>query len=242
MAVNELIYGGRTIFNITDSTAAAENTLEGVVGYGADGERFVGTMNVSSFYATGRRLQVTLPVSGWAVSGTGYAQTVAANVNGEKAIVQILLSDDGNNRLAELEADDALQSVTLQNGRILVKIAALPTVPLILDIAIINGLSANSKAALMSLDSKSLSFTLRADLWAQTGDSHIQSVTVEGLTDGTIFGDVLLDDEDSAATDEMYNARCVGKFEHTGNVITAICYGYPPEIDLHYFIKLFNKE
>lgn len=44
MAVNKVIYGGQTLIDITDSTVTDENLPEGVIAYGANGERIVGTM------------------------------------------------------------------------------------------------------------------------------------------------------------------------------------------------------
>lgn len=242
MAVNKVIYNGRTLIDISDSTANAENTLQGTVGYSADGEKFIGTASVSSLYATGRKETVIFPVSGWTASGDVYTQSVAANVNGEKAITQILLSEDVYTRLSELEADSNLVKVEVLSGSVRVTIAEKPEVALKMEIAIINGLAASSKSALMCLDGEGFVFALRANAWTKSGNTYTQTRAVDGLTDGIIFGDALLDDEDSTAETELAEARTVAKFEVSNGSIKAICYGYPPEKDLQYFIKVFSKE
>lgn len=193
-------------------------------------------------YATGRRLNVVFPAAGWTLSGGVYTQNIAANVTAnDKGIAQILLSDDLYTRLGEMDADENVKRVVLQNGSVLVELAELPEVDLTLEISIINGLSASSKAALMCLDAKPFVITLEANAWTQSGDSYTQTVTVDGLTDGIVFGDILLNDDDSIAENELIEVKAVTKFEVLNGSITVICFGYPPEIDLHYFIKLFKE-
>lgn len=63
MAVNKVVYGGTTIIDISDSTVTPDKVLAGVIAYGASGERFEGTATTS--YAKARRVDLTLPTSGW---------------------------------------------------------------------------------------------------------------------------------------------------------------------------------
>ena len=42
MAINQVIYGGKTLMDVTDSTVTEENLVEGAVAYNAAGERIVG--------------------------------------------------------------------------------------------------------------------------------------------------------------------------------------------------------
>lgn len=65
MGVNKVIYGGRTVLDITDSTVTPSKVLSGAIGYGADGERFTGTLVISDPYTKARRVDITLPASGW---------------------------------------------------------------------------------------------------------------------------------------------------------------------------------
>lgn len=62
MGVNKVVYGGRTIVDLTDATATPETVLEGYTAYGAKGTRIVGTAS-----ATKRReVTISLPLAGWA--------------------------------------------------------------------------------------------------------------------------------------------------------------------------------
>lgn len=242
MAVNKVTYAGRVLIDLSDSTATASNTLNGVIGYGANGERFVGTADMSNLYATGRKIPVALPVSGWNEVDGVYSQTVTAAVSAtDKAIAQILLTDDDLETMtAELAADENLIKVDLCSGYIQVEIAELPEVELSLEVAIIEGLAASNKAAVMCANGETRSFILTADAWVESGEYYTQTVAVDGLTDGITYGDILLPD-DSNASREIAEALKVGKFVTANGSITAIAYVYPPKVDLQYFIKTFKE-
>ena len=47
MAVNKVVYDGRVLIDISDSTVTPETLAEGVVAYNAKGERIVGTHKCS---------------------------------------------------------------------------------------------------------------------------------------------------------------------------------------------------
>lgn len=61
MGVNVVIYGGRTLVDMTDATITPETVLEGYIGYGADGEAIVGTAVMTKHLIR----TMTLPVRGW---------------------------------------------------------------------------------------------------------------------------------------------------------------------------------
>lgn len=62
MGVNKVVYGGKTLVDMTDATATPETVLEGYTAYGANGTRIVGTAS-----ATKRReVTISLPLAGWA--------------------------------------------------------------------------------------------------------------------------------------------------------------------------------
>ena len=65
MGVNKVVYGGRVVIDLTGSTIRPDNMLAGAVGYGANGERLVGTVTAQSFYAKAKRVEIVLPASGW---------------------------------------------------------------------------------------------------------------------------------------------------------------------------------
>lgn len=84
MGVNKVIYGGKTLVDMTDATATPETVLEGYTAYGANGTRIVGTAS-----ATKRReVTISLPLAGW----TDGEQTVA--VPGVTADATVIIGGD----------------------------------------------------------------------------------------------------------------------------------------------------
>jgi hypothetical protein len=84
MGVNKVVYGGKTLVDMTDATATPETVLEGYTAYGANGTRIVGTAS-----ATKRReVTISLPLAGW-VDGE---QTV--NVPGMTADATVIIGGD----------------------------------------------------------------------------------------------------------------------------------------------------
>lgn len=61
MGVNKVIYGGKTLVDMTDATVTPNTVLEGYIAYGANGARIVGTAS-----ATKRKeIAISLLQSGW---------------------------------------------------------------------------------------------------------------------------------------------------------------------------------
>lgn len=244
MGVNIIkLTNGQTLIDMSQATATADKIFENYTAFGADGELISGTASASNFYAAGRKITITLAASGWTASGDVYAQSVSADVDeSDEGIAQVLLSEDSDTAIAEIEVDENLITVDLCNGYVRVETSVPPEIAITLEIAILNGLSDSSKAAVMCLDGKSLVFTLSAEAWTQTGECYTQSVTVDGLTPGIAFGDLLLNDDDGEARKGIAASRSVSKIEIANGNITAFALGYPPDSDLQYFIKTFNEE
>lgn len=236
MGVSKVIYGGRTLIDISDSTTVPANTLKGVIGYDAAGNRFIGAYDVDNPTFSGRKLRVIFPSTLWEKTGDVFSQSVAAEVNGEYSIAQVLLAADELTALQQIEADGTLQKVELRAGSVYAEISELPDVPLTIELSIINGLAASSPAAVLSLSSANYAFKLMADSWVQEQGLYVQTAAVPGLLDGIVYGDALFDNC------EFAEAIKVGKFEVLAGGIKATCYGAPPDIDISYFVKLFEEE
>ena len=58
MAVNKVVYGGKPVIDISDSTVSPETLLQGVIAYNAKGERIIGTYKSS--FATTAKLGVAI--------------------------------------------------------------------------------------------------------------------------------------------------------------------------------------
>jgi len=94
MGVNKIIYGGKTLVDMTDATATPETVLEGYTAYGANGARIVGTAS-----ATKRREgYISLPLAGW-VDGE---QTVS--VSGVTADATVIIGGTPGSDYNEFEA------------------------------------------------------------------------------------------------------------------------------------------
>lgn len=50
MPVNKVVYGGRTLIDISDSNVTEENLIKDITAYGANGEKIIGTLIVQSYY------------------------------------------------------------------------------------------------------------------------------------------------------------------------------------------------
>lgn len=61
MAVNKVVYDGRTIIDMTDATATSETVLKGYSAYGANGVRIAGTVSAT----TRQEVTISLPLSEW---------------------------------------------------------------------------------------------------------------------------------------------------------------------------------
>lgn len=61
MGVNKVIYGGRTIVDMTDATATSETVLKGYTAYGANGVPITGTASPT----TRQEVTISLPLSDW---------------------------------------------------------------------------------------------------------------------------------------------------------------------------------
>ncbi len=93
MGVNKVVYGGKTIVDMTDATATPETVLEGYTAYGAKGTRIVGTAS-----ATKRReVSISLPLAGWADG----QQTV--NVPGVTTDATVIVGGDPGSDYNEFE-------------------------------------------------------------------------------------------------------------------------------------------
>lgn len=93
MGVNKVVYGGKTLVDMTDATATPETVLEGYTAYGAKGTRIVGTAS-----ATKRReVTISLPLSGWADG----EQTVT--VPGVTADATVIIGGDPGSDYNEFE-------------------------------------------------------------------------------------------------------------------------------------------
>lgn len=84
MGVSKVVYGGKTIVDMTAATASADTVLAGYTAYGADGNLIVGTAVTTKR----QEVNITLPKTGWAngqqtVSVAGVTAAASVFVGGD---------------------------------------------------------------------------------------------------------------------------------------------------------------
>lgn len=72
MGVNRVVYGNKTLIDLSDSTVTPETLLEGVIAYNSKGERIIGIMKKIAFTDDGKG---NVTVSGATVINDGDGNT-----------------------------------------------------------------------------------------------------------------------------------------------------------------------
>lgn len=237
MAISKVVYGGRTLIDISDSTIDPSNVLSGVVGYGADGSQIVGTATIQSFLAKCKRVDIVLSASGWSDG----AQQVSANVTAnDYPFAQVVLSSNYDAALDEMEQFTYIESIETYNGYIIATCADTPNINLTVSLYIVNGCTAANMLALNGALCKGGAITLLADNWVQDGETYKQTVTADITATDIVFADGLFSFDLETAAKEIEQLANVTDMQTDNGTITAICYNGAPEIDLNIVIKIFG--
>ena len=240
MAVNKVIYDGRTLIDISDSTVDSSSMLSGVIAYAANGDKIVGQASINDMFAKGRKVYTVLKSSGWVQSNGEFVQTVQADVlESEYGIAQVSLSSSYVILADELVIADCITKVALNNGSVKVHISEKPSINITLEIAIIDGLTSAMKSSLCTTNSEQFSFTLTKLGWRETNGTYSQTIQLDVNASDIIFGDTILSDDTSIAFEELTQSNLVSQFVVSSGSITAIALNQAPTVDLHYVIKRF---
>ena len=240
MAVNKVIYDGRTLIDISDSTVDSSSMLSGVIAYAANGDKIVGQASINDMFAKGRKVYTVLKSSDWVQSNGEFVQTVQADVlESEYGIAQVSLSSSYDILADELLIADCITKVALNNGSVKVHISEKPSINITLEIAIIDGLTSATKSSLFTTNSEQFSFTLTKLGWRETDGTYSQTIQLDVNASDIIFGDIMLSDDTSIAFEELTQSNLVSQFIVSSGSITAIALNQAPTVDLHYVIKRF---
>lgn len=240
MAVNKVIYDGKTLIDISDSTVDSSNILSGVIAYAANGDKIIGQVSINDMFVKGRKVYTELKSSDWIQSNGEYVQTVQADVlESEYGIAQVSLSSSYDILADELLIADYITKVVLNNGSVTAHISEQPSIDITLEIAIIDGLTSATKSSLFTMNSEQFSFTLPKSGWSETNGTYRQSVQLDLNSSDIIFGEIILSDDTGVAFEELTQSNLVSQFIVSSGSITAIALDYAPTIDLHYLIKRF---
>lgn len=239
MPVNKVDYYGRTLIDISDSTIGPSTTLEGYVGYDADGKRFVGTAALSNLYPTSSKFNVLLSASKWTSNSESYVQDVTANVtSSDYSMVQILLTDE-----SVLEIADFMTKVECFNGYIRVTFSELPEMDLCLEIALINGLTGSSREDVTCLNGEQTVLTFLESDWTVSEDYFVQTVSADVLFSDAVYGGILLSENHDLALTELGLSYEMVKIEISNGAATAFYNGsIKPTVDLKYVLRRFKVE
>lgn len=239
MAVNKVIYDGRTLIDISDSTVDSSSMLSGVIAYAANGDKIVGQASINDMFVKGRKVYTVLKSSNWVQSNGEFVQTVQADVlESEYGIAQVSLSSSYD-ILDELPIADYITKVVLNNGSVKVHISEKPSINITLEIAIIDGLTSATKSSLFTMNSEQFSFTLAKLGWSETDGTYSQTIQLDVNASDIIFGDMILSDDTSIAFEELTQSNLVSQFIVSSGSIKAIALDNAPTVDLHYVIKRF---
>ena len=240
MAVNKVIYDGRTLIDISDSTVDSSSMLSGVIAYAANGDKIIGQASINDMFAKGRKVYTVLKSSDWVQSNGEFVQTVQADVlESEYGIAQVSLSSPSYILDDELPIADCITKVVLNDGNVRVHISEKPSINITLEIAIIDGLTSATKSSLFTMNSEQFSFTLTKLGWSETDGASSQTIQLDVNASDIIFGDIILSDDTSIAFEELTQANLVSQFIVSSGSITAIALDHAPTVDLHYVIKRF---
>ena len=240
MAVNKVIYDGRTLIDISDSTVDSSSMLSGVIAYAANGDKIVGQASINDMFVKGRKVYTVLKSSDWAQSNGEFIQTVQADVlESEYGIAQVSLSSSYDILADELLIADCITKVVLNNGSVKVHISEEPSINITLEIAIIDGLTSATKSSLLTMNSEQFSFTLTKLGWSETDGTYSQTIQLDVNASDIIFGEIILSDDTSIAFEELTQSDLVSQFIVSSGSIKAIAFDNAPTVDLHYVIKRF---
>ena len=240
MAVNKVIYDGRTLIDISDSTVDSSSMLSGVIAYAANGDKIIGQASINDMFAKGRKVYTVLKSSDWVQSNDEFVQTVQADVlESEYGIAQVSLSSSYVILADELVIADCITKVVLNNGSVKVHINEKPSINITLEIAIIDSLTSATKSSLFTTNSEQFSFTLTKLGWRETDGTYSQTIQLDVNASDIIFGDIILSDDTSIAFEELTQSNLVSQFIVSNGSIIAIALNQAPTVDLHYVIKRF---
>ena len=240
MAVNKVIYDGRTLIDISDSTVDSSSMLSGVIAYAANGDKIIGQASINDMFAKGRKVYTVLKSSDWVQSNGEFVQTVQADVlESEYGIAQVSLSSSYAILADELVIADRITKVALNNGSVKVHISEKPSINITLEIAIIDGLTSATKSSLLTTNSEQFSFALTRFGWNETNGIYSQTIPLDVNASDIIFGEIILSDDTSIAFEELTQSNLVSQFIVSSGSITAIALDQAPTVDLHYVIKRF---
>lgn len=259
MGVNKVVYGGRTILDISDSTINPATVLSGVIGYGSDGERFLGSLTAADLGTKARTLEIFLPKTGWVLDDSNaitydterYIQRIQAPVTRlDHPFVQCVLSSDYETACDEIDAFSLMTSVETFDGYIIVAfdtygyLTECLECDMTLSLIILEGIPEASLVEVQRASGTTIVAELPASKWETDGNVYSQTIAIDIPSDSVFIADGLFSLDLSLAIDEMQQLARVTDILISNGSLTAICHcidnQLPPSIDLQISLKVFK--
>lgn len=242
MGVNKVIYGGRTVLDISDSTVTPDKVLSGIIGYGADGERFTGTLVIPDLYDTARVVNINLSTSTWTYISDEYKFTnrVVADVSADDQPFVLCISSQDY----EIDQFNLMTGLETFDGYVVATCDESLNVDMSLALLIINGASEATMEDIQRAIGRTIVATLPASKWELNGDIYTQSVQVDVAENVVFFADGLFSIDLETAIIEMQELSHVSDILVSNEVLTAIYHNIdgegPPTVDLQIVLKVFE--
>lgn len=126
MGVNQVIYNGTTLIDLTGDTVTADTLAEGVVAHDKRGERIVGTMVAGSGGGTGENhiTEVGVMIDGEPVTIRDDGSRLTTVINEDESIVETRTFLDGTTEVKTtvFNSDDTVTETTVANGETTTKL------------------------------------------------------------------------------------------------------------------------
>lgn len=251
MGVSKVVYGGETLVDLTADSVKAEFLAEGITAHDAAGEIITGTATARNYFAKAKRVEISLPASGWALSNGVYTQQVSADVAAtDSPFAQCVLSADYATATDEMREMEWLEKIETFDGYVIAScfhrpgMDARPSVDLTISLVIIDGITEATMAAIACANAKQITVAAPASGWKWDGHIYSQTVAADVQASDVLFGDGLFSADLAAALEEMSQLPRMTDILPGNGSLTISCYDTdgngPPDVDIPLCFKVFS--
>ena len=248
MPVSKVIFAGKSIIDITDSTIAPETMLRGAVAYNANGERVIGIAEQGLVLPKCQIIHVTFLANAWRGNHGNYTQTISAAVtNQDSPFAQVSLSSDFNTANRELYLAGFISRIVTGNGTVTATCidTESPDIDLAYSLAIVSGVDNASQLAIANANSKQIGIIVPASKWSGTDGTYTQTVKADVHANDIAFVDgIYALTQQHAAVEMDQQLRITDMKIQSGQIILTSfdCDSVgPPNIDLALQLKIFQE-
>lgn len=251
MGVSKVVYGGKTLVDLTADSVTAETLAKGITAHDATGTKITGTATAQNYFAKARRAVITLPASGWALANGVYTQQVSANVTAnDSPFSQCVLSADYATAVDEMREMQWIEKIETYNGYIIAScfdcpgMAGRPDIDLTISLVAIDGITEAALETIACANAKQITVTAPASGWEWDGHIYSQTIAANVQAGDVLFGDGLFSADLSAALEEVAQLPRMTDILPGAGSLTISCYDTdnsgPPDVDISLCFKVFS--